>query len=108
MTQLLNNCKEHVENYQFRSEDPKIAIDDLFKIIKMLDIRKEERLNNFLDITIENPSKRMFFALLISEIKGFKIKTADRNKSNKDIQKIIEESHREIIRKHILEYLKSN
>ena len=43
---LLNNCKDKVKEYSPRYNNA----DELISIIKKLDIRKTDRLNNFFDI----------------------------------------------------------
>ena len=102
LAMILNSCKERIEEFEFTH-----GHDTLIEIIKMLDIRKEERLNNFFEIISINENKKEFFKSLIIKIKNFKLKDEDQKKSNQEIQKIIESSHLEIVQKHINEYLDS-
>ena len=100
LAQLLQNCAEEYSNYYPEST---IEYDKLLSLVKKLDIRKEERLNNFMEImTCELEA---FFKNLITKMKSYKLKKEDQKKSNKEIQNIIENAHREIAQDCIRNFL---
>ena len=78
-------------------------------MLKKLDIRKEERLGEFFkicDVILCHNQQSQFFQGLIDKIKSFKLQKEDQKKSNKEIQSIIENNHRKISQKYILDFLK--
>jgi len=101
---MFNNCYHDFVCYQPTADNH----DELISLIKKLDIRKEERLQNFFEMTDypDNPFTSSFLEL-IHKIKSFKLDEKDQRKSNKEIHKIIENVHREITKDHIKEYLNS-
>ncbi|MBS83406.1 MAG: hypothetical protein CMD65_04645 [Gammaproteobacteria bacterium] len=107
VAQLLRNCfKEYISYFP---KDPN-KYDGLLSLIKKLDIRKEERLRRFMAIcqfwSVTPPD---FFDEVISQIKSYKLNEQDQKKSNREIQNIIENAHREIAQNCIKNFLnKSN
>ena len=71
--------------------------------MRKLDIRKEERLNNFMEIMMCELDA--FFKNLITKMKSYKLKEEDQKKSNKEIQNIIEHAHRKIAQDCIRNFL---
>ena len=108
------NCYDDFMHFK-----PENGVDNLISLIKRLDIRKEERLKNFLDelppapviieeqISFFEPLHKDFLIEAINKIKLFRLNKEDQKKSNKEIQKIVEDSHREILQDHIKKYLDS-
>ena len=106
LAQLFRDCFEEVVSYSPRVTE---KYDELLSLVKKLDIRKEERLKNFLEIAYAVDSSRsIFFNELILKIKSYKLKKEDQKKSNQEIQKIVENAHREIAQEHIRDYLNKN
>ena len=82
--------------------------DNLLSLIKKLDIRKKERMNNFFKIAkalASNTSTNIdFFTSLISKIDKYRLGSQHKSKNNLEIKKIIENAHR-ITQDQIKEYL---
>tara|TARA_B100001063_G_scaffold123836_1_gene115533 strand:- start:1095 stop:2147 length:1053 start_codon:yes stop_codon:yes gene_type:complete len=98
---LLNKCKDKVIEYNPRHN----SADELISIIKMLDIRKTDRLNNFFEIISDEYNFIEFFKDLINKIRLYKLDNSDMKKTGKEIQKLIHNAHLDISNKHISEYL---
>lgn len=98
---LLNNCKGHVIGYHPQPD----TADELISIIKKLDIRKNDRLNNFFDIISDEYNYIEFFRDLISKIRSYKLDDLSIKKTGKEIQKLILNAHLDISKKHISDYL---
>ena len=98
---LLNNCKDHVIAYYPQHD----SADELISIIRKLDIRKNDRLNNFFEIISNEYNYVEFFKDLISKIRLYKLDDSSMKKSGKEIQKLIQNAHLVISKKHILDYL---
>jgi tRNA nucleotidyltransferase (CCA-adding enzyme) len=98
---LLNNCKDHVLAYHPQPD----SADELISIIKKLDIRKNNRLNNFFEIISNEYSYIEFFKDLINKIRSYKLDDSSIKKSGKEIHKLILDAHLDISKKHILDYL---
>ena len=106
LTLLLNNCKDDYLSY---SPSNAKDSDKLLSLLKKLDIRKEERLGEFFkicDVILGHNQQSQFFQGLIDKIKSFKLQKEDQKKSNTEIQSIIENNHRKISQKYILDFLK--
>ncbi len=84
----------------------------LLDLIKKLDIRKRERLNNFFTIMESYSAKTSldvsFFKTLISKLEQYRLSPEDKLKNNLEIKEIIENAHGEITQGHIKEYLNNN
>ena len=98
---LLNNCKDKVKEYSPRHNNA----DELILIIKKLDIRKTDRLNNFFEIISDEYDFIEFFKELIYKIRLYKLDNSDMEKPGKEIQKLIQSAHLDISNNHISEYL---
>jgi tRNA nucleotidyltransferase (CCA-adding enzyme) len=98
---LLNNCKDRVKDYSPRHNNA----GELISIIKKLDIRKTDRLNNFFEIISDECDFIEFFKDLINKIRSYKLDNSDMEKPGKEIQKLIQSAHLDISNKHISEYL---
>ena len=98
---LLNNCKDRVKGYSPRYNNA----DELIAIIKKLDIRKTDRLNNFFEIISDEYDFIEFFKELINKIRLYKLDNSDMEKPGKEIQKLIQNAHLDISNKHISDYL---
>ena len=98
---LLNNCKDHLIAYYPQPD----SADELISIIKKLDIRKKDRLNNFFEIISNEYTYIEFFKDLINKIRSYKLDDSSIKKSGKEIQKLILSAHLDISKKHILDYL---
>jgi tRNA nucleotidyltransferase (CCA-adding enzyme) len=98
---LLNNCKDHLIAYYPQPD----SADELISIIKKLDIRKKDRLNNFFEIISNEYTYIEFFKDLINKIRSYKLDDSLIKKSGKEIQKLILSAHLDISKKHILDYL---
>ena len=102
-----NECKELSKLLYFNLlvgfELNEIEPDGLLRFIKKLDIRKEERLNNYLMIKKGEHDiyNKLLIEDLICDIKSFKLDNKDQNKSGEEIQKIVENAHLEIVNKHL-------
>lgn len=101
-----NECKELSKLLYFNLlvfELNEIEPDDLLRFIKKLDIRKEERLKNYLMIKKGEHDiyNKLLIEDLICDIKSFKLDNKDQNKSGEEIQKIVENAHLEIVNKHL-------
>ena len=101
-----NECKELSKLLDFNLlvvELNEIEPDGLLRFIKKLDIRKEERLKNYLMIKKGEYDiyNRLLIEDLIRDIKSFKLDNKDQNKSGEEIQKIVENAHLEIVNKHL-------
>ena len=101
-----NECKElskllHLNLLVFELNE--IEPDGLLRFIKKLDIRKEERLKNYLIIKKGEHDiyNKLLIEDLICDIKSFKLDNKDQNKSGEEIQKIVENAHLEIVNKHL-------
>ena len=101
LAQLLQDCAEEYYNCQLSTTE----CDKILSLVKKLDIRKEARLNNFMEIINCKPEIEAFFKNLITEIKSYKLKEEDQKKPNKEIQNIIENAHREITRDCVSNFL---
>ncbi len=114
LTKLLNNCYDDVFNMDVLSlqrdvihildaSNVEMDVDEIYAIVKKLDIRKEDRLKNFLNHSIVgNNFETEFLEKCIIDIKRFKVTKEIQEKSNEDIQKIIMNAHKEIIKKHLI------
>ncbi len=98
---LLNNCKGRILEYTPAHN----TADELISIIKKLDIRKMDRLDNFFHIISDECDYIEFFKELINKIKSYKLDDCDIQKSGKEIQKLIQNTHLDISSKHIYDYL---
>ena len=101
-----NECKELSKLLYFDLlvfELNEIEPDGLLRFIKKLDIRKEERLKNYLIIKKGEHDiyNKLLIEDLICDIKSFKLDNKDQNKSGEEIQKIVENAHLEIVNKHL-------
>ena len=101
-----NECKELSKLLYFNLlvfELNEIEPDGLLRFIKKLDIRKEERLKNYLIIKKGEHDiyNKLLIEDLICDIKSFKLDNKDQNKSGEEIQKIVENAHLEIVNKHL-------
>ena len=101
-----NECKELSKLLYFNLlvfELNEIEPDGLLRFIKKLDIRKEERLKNYLMIKKGEYDiyNKLLIEDLICDIKSFKLDNKDQNKSGEEIQKIVENAHLEIVNKHL-------
>ena len=101
-----NECKELSKLLYFNLlvfELNEIEPDGLLRFIKKLDIRKEERLKNYLMIKKGEYDiyNKLLIEDLIRDIKSFKLDNKDQNKSGEEIQKIVENAHLEIVNKHL-------
>ena len=102
-----NECKELSKLLYFNVlvgfELNEIEPDGLLRFIKKLDIRKEERLKNYLMIKKGEHDiyNKLMIEDLICDIKSFKLDNKDQNKSGEEIQKIVENAHLEIVNKHL-------
>jgi len=102
---LLRDCRYDILSYKPYPE----GCDDLVSLIKRLDIRKEERLQSFLNILrFDSNFDLQFFIEIIDKIKSYKLVKEDQKKSNNEIRSIIENAHKEITKEHIKEYLNNN
>lgn len=103
LAKLLNQSRSSIEKYEPNTE----GYDHLLDIIKKIDPRKKDRLNNFFEILTYEGNKRKidFLRLFIEKLNKFKLDKEDYKKSNDQIKNIIENSHREIAKEHIKEYL---
>ena len=101
-----NECKELSKLLYFNLrvfELNEIEPDGLLRFIKKLDIRKEERLKNYLIIKKGEHDiyNKLLIEDLICDIKSFKLDNKDQNKSGEEIQKIVENAHLEIVNEHL-------
>ena len=101
-----NECKELSKLLYFNLlvfELNEIEPDGLLRFIKKLDIRKEERLKNYLMIKKGEHDiyNKLLIEDLICDIKSFKLDNKNQNKSGEEIQKIVENAHLEIVNKHL-------
>ena len=101
-----NECKELSKLLYFNLlvfELNEIEPDGLLRFIKKLDIRKEERLKNYLMIKKGEYDiyNKLQIEDLLCDIKSFKLDNKDQNKSGEEIQKIVENAHLEIVKKHL-------
>ena len=102
-----NECKELSKLLYFNVlvgfELNEIEPDGLLRFIKKLDIRKEERLKNYLIIKKGEHDiyNKLLIEDLICDIKSFKLDNKDQNKSGEEIQKIVENAHLEIVNEHL-------
>ena len=81
--------------------------DKLIEVVKKLDLRKKERLDNFFEIYLndENRVKVNFLRSFIEKINQYKLNKEDYERPSDQIKHIIENSHREIANNHINEFL---
>ena len=83
--------------------------DNLLSLIKKLDIRKKERMNNFFKIAkvlASNTSTNIdFFTSLISKIDKYRLGSEHKSKNNLEIKKIIDNEHKELVQDHLREHL---
>tara|TARA_Y100000817_G_C16834820_1_gene535263 strand:+ start:424 stop:1509 length:1086 start_codon:yes stop_codon:yes gene_type:complete len=86
-------------------EPVKNEYDKLIDLLDELDIRKTERLKNFLDCLNLDDDKLLFFSSLIEKIQNFKLDQADQKKPKSEIIKIIREAYLEMAQIHIMKYL---
>jgi len=103
LAKLLNKSSDEIVNY---IPDEK-NIFHLLLIIKNLDIRKSERLENFFSIIGGNTKYIDFFKELIKKIKLYKLNEVDSKKTGKEIQKIIQDAHYNIASEHIKGFLEN-
>ena len=102
-----NECKELSKLLYFDVlvgfELNEIEPDGLLRFIKKLDIRKEERLKNYLMIKKGEHDiyNKLLIEDLICDIKSFKLDNKDQKKSGEEIQKIVENAHLEIVNEHL-------
>ena len=101
-----NECKELSKLLYFNLrvfELNEIEPDGLLRFIKKLDIRKEERLKNYLMIKKGEHDiyNKLLIEDLICDIKSFKLDNKDQNKSGEEIQKIVENAHLKIVNEHL-------
>ena len=101
-----NECKELSKLLYFNLlvfELNEIEPDGLLRFIKKLDIRKEERLKNYLMIKKGEHDiyNKLLIEDLICDIKSYKLDNKDQKKSGEEIQKIVENAHLEIVNKHL-------
>mgnify|MGYP001167850600 FL=1 len=93
------------QTYNVLNYEPDIdKYEALIDLVNKLDIRKTERLNNFLEC-LENKSRVKFLINFIERIKSFKLKKDDQNKSNNEIVQIVKNSHRKIAQDYLRQYL---
>ena len=112
LLELMHACAEEYEDYEPLPE----YHDPLLSLVKRLDIRQEERLKQFMDIFDLSSfkiypsagSRNQFFRGLINKIKSYKLKKEHQNKSNKEIQKIVDNDHREITQDYLRNFFKNN
>lgn len=104
---MLNNCKEEYILFNPSNTD---ACDKLQSLIKKLDIRKEDRLKEFLEIcnSFENNHLNYFLGDLIKEIRSYKLKKEDQIKPDNEIQKIVENDYKVLIQSYLNNYLKKS
>ncbi len=95
--ELAELLKRHT--YEFKEFNPSnYRPKDLLSLIQKIDIRKSERLSNFLEIMEYFNSKVIFISGLINKLKEFKLDASDRDKSSQHIKEIIEKAHIEIVK----------
>ncbi len=105
LAKLYQDNKDDISRYDIEQNND---YDKLLMIIKKLDIRKKERLNNFFEILANDgiqDENINFFKKLITKIQEYKLSIENKSKSNLEIKKIIENDHRKIAQNHINEYL---
>ena len=100
---LLNQSVVSINDYQ----PTEGTDDDLLRIVKKLDLRKKERLDNFFEIYLhdDKAEKVAFFRSFIEKLNQFKLNKEDYDKPSDQIKNIIECSYREIANNHIREHL---
>ena len=103
LAKLLNKSSDEIVDY---IPDEK-NISHLLLIIKNLDIRKSERLENFFSIIRANTKYIDFFEELIKKIKLYKLNQVDSKKTGKEIQKIIHDAHYNIASEHTKGFLEN-
>jgi tRNA nucleotidyltransferase (CCA-adding enzyme) len=103
LAKLLNKSSDEIVDY---IPDEK-NISHLLLIIKNLDIRKSERLENFFSIIRGNTKYIDFFEELIKKIKLYKLNQVDSKKTGKEIQKIIHDAHYNIASEHTKGFLEN-
>ena len=103
LAKLLNKSSDEIIDY---IPDEK-NISHLLLIIKNLDIRKSERLENFFSIIRGNTKYIDFFEELIKKIKLYKLNQVDSKKTGKEIQKIIHDAHYNIASEHTKGFLEN-
>ena len=103
LAMLLNQSIARIHEY----EPIEGQHDNLLDIVKKLDLRKKDRIDNLFEIYLhnDNVAKVNFFRSLIEKLNQFKLDKGDYKKSNDQIKEIIENSHREIAIHHIKEHL---
>ena len=103
LAKLLNKSSDEIVDY---IPDEK-NISHLLLIIKNLDIRKSERLENFFSIISGNTQYTDFFKELIKKIKLYKLNEVDSKKTGKEIQQIIQDAHYNIASEHTKGFLEN-
>ena len=103
LAKMLKKCELDILNYIPEREE----YDRLLELIDKLDIRKTERLKCFFECVDISDERKIFFESFIDKIKNYRLKKEDQNKSKDEIIKLIRNTHREIARDHILDYLNS-
>ena len=103
LAKMLHYCRKDFRLYNPSKDQDHKLID----LVDKLDIRKTERLNNFIECIQEPEKKKVFFISLIRKIKEFRLKENDQKKSRDEIIKIVKDSHKTIVQNHIAEYLNS-
>ena len=106
---MIINCGREYNAFAGIIQNP----DEVILLIKKLDIRKKERLQNFIEIMDikypGDPLYRKFFLELIDKIDSFKLNKADQKKPGLEIKKIINNAHRKIVQESTINFLnKSN
>jgi tRNA nucleotidyltransferase (CCA-adding enzyme) len=103
LAKLLNKSSDEIVDY---IPDEK-NISHLLSIIKNLDIRKSERLENFFSIISGNTKYIDFFKELIKKIRLYKLNEVDSKKTGKEIQQIIQDAHYNIASQYTKDFLEN-
>jgi len=103
LAKLLNKSSDDIIDYIPDENN----ISHLLLIIKNLDIRKSERLENFFSIISGKTKYIDFFKELIKKIKLYKLNEVDSKKTGKEIQQIIQDAHYNIASEHTKGFLEN-
>ena len=103
LAKMLRQSTNTVVNYEPKENE----YDELLELINQLDIRKTERLKNFMECINIKEDKKIFFESLVDKIKNFRLNEEHQKKSKEEIIKLIKNTHREIAQEHIIRYLDS-
>ena len=103
LAKILKKCELDILNYVPNIEE----YDILLELIDKLDIRKTERLKSFFKCVDISDERKIFFESFINKIKNYRLNKKDQMKSKVEIIKLVRNTHREIARDHILDYLNS-